>query len=90
MGMLAGLGTTVYYMCLTQPWLYSLTHAGLLTPDILKANIWWDIDPISAGLFGVPVAFAITIVVSLLTRPPGPHIDDLVDFIRFPQLKPPV
>ncbi len=90
MGMLAGIGTTVYYMCLTQPWLYSLTHAGMFTPEILKANIWWDIDPISAGLFGVPAAFVTTIVVSLLTRPPGQHIDDLVDFIRYPQLKPPL
>jgi cation/acetate symporter len=86
-GMLAGLGTTLYYMCQTQPWLYSLTHRGLLTVDVLKNNIWWDIEPISAGLFGVPVAFAVTIGVSLLTKPPADHISDFVDFVRFPNLK---
>ena len=85
-GMLAGLGITLYYMCQTQPWLYSLTHTGLLTVDILKNNTWWDIEPISAGLFGVPVAFAVTIGVSLVTKPPAEHIADFVDFVRFPNL----
>ena len=86
-GMLSGLGMTLYYMCQTQPWLYSLTHGGPLTADTLNNNIWWDIEPISAGLFGVPVAFAVTIAVSLLTRPPGAHIHDFVEFVRTPNLK---
>ncbi len=86
LGMLAGLGTTFYYMCQTQPWLYSLTHNGSLTPEILKANIWWDIQPISAGLFGVPAAFIVTIVVSLLTKAPGRDIQELVEHVRYPSL----
>ena len=86
-GMLAGLGTTLFYMCQTQPWLYSLTHSGPLTAEILKSNIWWDIEPISAGLFGVPVAFAITISVSLLTPAPSKQVNELIDFIRIPNLK---
>ena len=86
LGMLAGLGVTFYYMCQTQPWLYSLTHNGPLTPEILKANIWWDIQPISAGLFGVPAAFIVTIVVSLLTKAPGRDIQELVEHVRYPSL----
>ena len=86
-GMLAGLGTTFYYMCQTQPWLYALTHSAPLTAEILKSNIWWDIEPISAGLFGVPVAFAVTIGVSLLTPAPSREVDQLIDFIRIPNLK---
>ena len=86
-GMLAGLGTTFYYMCQTQPWLYALTHSAPLTAEILKSNIWWDIEPISAGLFGVPVAFAVTIGVSLLTPAPSRQVDELIDFIRIPNLK---
>ena len=86
-GMLAGLCTTLYYMCQTQPWLYALTHSAPLTAEILKSNLWWDIDPISAGLFGVPVAFAITIGVSLLTPAPSRQVDELIDFIRIPNLK---
>ena len=86
-GMLAGLGTTFYYMCQTQPLLYALTHSAPLTAEILKSNIWWDIEPISAGLFGVPVAFAVTIGVSLLTPAPKREVDELIDFIRIPNLK---
>jgi cation/acetate symporter len=86
LGMIAGLGTTVYYMCTTQPWLYALTHSGPLTPEILKANMWWDISPISAGLFGVPVAFIVIIVVSLLTKAPGRDIQELVEHVRYPSL----
>ena len=86
-GMLAGLGTTFYYMCQTQPWLHGLTHSARLTAEILKSNIWWDIEPMSAGLFGVPVAFAFTIGVSLLTPAPSREVDELIDFIRIPNLK---
>ncbi len=87
LGMLAGLGVTFYYMITTQPWLYKLTHGGsALTPEILKANTWWDIAPISAGLFGVPVGFAVIIIVSMLTKAPGKEIQDLVEHVRFPSL----
>lgn len=87
LGMLAGLGVTFYYMVTTQPWLYKLTHGGAsITPEILKANTWWDIAPISAGLFGVPVGFAVIIIVSLLTKAPGKEIQDLVEHVRFPSL----
>jgi len=87
LGMVAGLGVTFYYMMTTQPWLYKLTHSGAaLTPEILKANTWWDIAPISAGLFGVPLGFAVIIIVSLLTKAPGKEIQELVEHVRYPSL----
>lgn len=87
LGMIAGLGITFYYMITTQPWLYRLTHGGSpLTPEILKANTWWDISAISAGLFGVPLGFAVIIIVSLLTKAPGKDIQELVEHVRFPSL----
>ena len=87
LGMMAGLGTTFYYMVTTQPWLYKLTHSGMaLTPEVLKANTWWDISPISAGLFGVPLGFLVIIVVSLLTKAPGKDIQELVEHVRYPSL----
>jgi len=87
LGMIAGLGTTFYYMMTTQPWLYKLTHSGAaLTPEILKANTWWDIAPISAGLFGVPLGFAVIIIVSLLTKAPGRDVQELVEHVRYPSL----
>ena len=86
LGMVAGLGVTMYYMVTTQPWLYKLTFGTAITPEILKANLWWDIAPISAGLFGVPLGFAVIIVVSLLTKNPPKEIQDLVEHVRYPSL----
>ena len=86
LGMIAGLGVTMYYMVTTQPWLYKLTFGTAITPEILKANLWWDIAPISAGLFGVPLGFAVIIVVSLLTKNPPKEIQDLVEHVRYPSL----
>jgi cation/acetate symporter len=86
LGMVAGLGVTFYYMITTQPWLYKLTHGAAITPEIVKANTWWDIAPISAGLFGVPLGFAVIIIVSLLTKAPGRDIQELVEHVRYPSL----
>lgn len=83
-GMVAGLGTTLYYMCQTQAWLYSLTHSTAPSAMVLQGNYWFDIEPISAGLFGVPVAFLTTVLVSLTTPAPSKEAMQLVDYIRFP------
>ena len=81
LGMIAGLGITFYYMLVNQPWLRATFG---ITRSI---SLWWDIDPISAGLFGVPLGFAVIIVVSLVTPRPGPQSLDLVERIRYPDLK---
>ena len=80
LGMVAGLLTTAYYMVSTQPWLRSVF--GVTSP----VRLWWDIQPISAGLFGVPVGFAVIVLVSLVTRRPGPETEQLVEYIRYPRL----
>jgi cation/acetate symporter len=81
MGMMAGLGVTTYYMVINQPWLRDTF--GIVSP----VQLWWGIDPISAGLFGVPVGFAVIILVSLITKPPTQDIQAFVDYIRYPDLK---
>ena len=80
LGMVAGLGTTLYYMTLTQPWMRSLFNVSR------PIELWWGIQPISAGVFGVPVGFAVIIVVSLLTKRPDPAILELVEYVRYPRL----
>ncbi len=83
LGMLAGLGITAYYMIMTQPWLRGVF--GVTTP-IAEAK-WWDIEPISAGLFGVPLGFAVIIIVSLLTPAPDRATQELVEHVRYPNLE---
>jgi cation/acetate symporter len=84
LGMIAGLGTTFYYMVTTQPWLRGIF--GVTSP--IADNIWWGIQPISAGVFGVPVGFIVIIVVSMLTPAPGREVQELVEHVRYPSLKP--
>jgi cation/acetate symporter len=84
LGMIAGLGTTFYYMATTQPWMRGIF--GVTSP--IADNIWWGIQPISAGLFGVPVGFVVIIIVSLLTGQPSKETQELVEHVRYPDLKP--
>ena len=80
-GMIGGLGTTFYYMVTTQPWLRGVF--GVTSP----IELWYGILPISAGVFGVPLGFALIIGVSLLTPAPRKEIQDLVDHVRYPTLR---
>jgi cation/acetate symporter len=83
LGMLAGTGITFYYMCITQPWLRSVFGVK----GTIAENTWWDISPISAGTFGVPLGFAVIIIVSLLTPAPDRETQELVDHVRYPVLE---
>jgi cation/acetate symporter len=81
LGMMAGLGTTFYYMVTTQPWMRGIF--GITSP----VELWWGIQPISAGLFGVPVGFAVIFIVSLLTPAPRKDTQELVEHVRYPDLR---
>jgi cation/acetate symporter len=70
-------------MATTQPWLRGMF--GVTSP--IADNIWWGISPISAGLFGVPIGFIVIIVVSLITRAPSQATQELVEHVRYPDLK---
>jgi cation/acetate symporter len=83
LGMAAGLGITFYYMATTQVWLRSLF--GVTSP--IADNMWFGINPISAGVFGVPLGFAVIIIVSLFTAAPSKKVQELIDHVRYPHLK---
>ena len=65
-GMLAGLGIAVYYMLSHVPAMRA--WAGWLLAD----SLWFGIQPISAGVFGVPTGLVVAAVVSRITRPAPP------------------
>ncbi|MEN2978911.1 cation acetate symporter [Tistrella bauzanensis] len=71
-GMLAGLGVCLLYLAGTQ-W-YGM-------------GLWFGVKNISAGLFGIPVGFAVTYVVSLMTREPSQDMQDFVEFVRVPSAR---
>ncbi|MCP5264749.1 MAG: cation acetate symporter [Burkholderiaceae bacterium] len=83
-GMIAGFLTSFYYMSITHPALREFIH-GIARSEPITSR-WWDIEPISAGVFGVPVGFATIIAVSLLTPRPAASTLAMVEEIRYPNL----
>ena len=70
-GMLAGLGTTLYY-------LFGVKFYGM--------EKWFGISDLSAGVFGLAAGFLVIILVSLVTRPPDTRTRALIDEVRFPDI----
>lgn len=62
LGMLGGLGVSLGYMLVNTT--LARTWLGWTASDTL----WWGIQPLSAGVFGVPVGFLLIILTSLLDR----------------------
>jgi len=75
LGMALGLGVCAYYMYLTYPFF------GVNAPK------WWDINPISAGTFGIPAGFLGIIIGSLISPAPSKEITEMVDHVRYPSLE---
>ena len=68
-GMLVGLVVTIYYMVINQPWVRN--YLGLNMD-----GLWWGIQPISAGVFGVAAGIVTTVILTLLTRPNAHAFDN--------------
>jgi cation/acetate symporter len=81
LGIAAGLGITIYYMVVNHPWMRTLFG---VTQDV---NLWWGIQPISAGVFGVPLGFLVIVLVSLVTPAPKKETQELVEHVRYPNLR---
>jgi cation/acetate symporter len=60
-GMLAGVGVTVYYMAIN-----AVTVRTAL--GLEGSGLWFGIQPVSAGIFGVLAGFAVTVLLSLFTH----------------------
>ena len=69
-GMLAGFGVCLFYLIGTQ---------------YFDMPLWFGVRNISCGLFGIPVAFLVTYVVSLMTPAPSAEMQAFIDDIRVPK-----
>ena len=77
-GMAAGLALTCYYMIQNEAWMRGVF--GITAP----VSLWFGIQPLSAGAFGVPLGFAVIVLVSLATPRPGVEMRSFVQTIRSP------
>ena len=66
----------------------ALANANADTPAGLASKVgWFNVNNISAALFGLPVGFAVMIIVSLMTPAPSKEMQDFIDEIRRPRGK---
>ena len=77
-GMLAGLFVSLYYILRVE----SARLPGLVVGEPMEA--WFGIQSIAAGAFGVPVGFAVIVMVSLLTKSPSAETQEFVENVRYP------
>jgi cation/acetate symporter len=77
-GMAFGLAVTLYYLVRNEPWLRGVFHVAA------PVELWWGILPVSAGAFGVPLGFAVCVLVSLLTPAPAAPMRQFVRELRQP------
>ncbi|NRT57172.1 VC_2705 family sodium/solute symporter [Sphaerotilus uruguayifluvii] len=80
LGMITGLLVCVYYMVTNHEVLRRLF--GIARP--LADCSWWGIDPVAAGVFGAPAGAAVLVLASLLSAPPGPQEQAVIDRLRRP------
>ncbi|MDQ3188444.1 MAG: cation acetate symporter [Pseudomonadota bacterium] len=78
-GMVVGLTVCIYYMMRTYPF---FTNMG-----VPKMDLWFGLNPIAAGVFGLPAGLITIIIVSLLTPEPDRQTQELVEHVRYPHLK---
>jgi cation/acetate symporter len=84
LGMLSGIGVTFYYMITNQVWLREVFFG--IPRSVPVTGEWFEISAISAGLFGVPLGFAVIFIVSLITPAPSRQVQDMVSQVRYPDL----
>jgi cation/acetate symporter len=78
--MLAGAGLCLWYMARNLAGPRAFFGLGEAAADLR----WFGIDPVAAGVFGVPVGCMVLVLVSLLTRPPAPEERAVAERLRQP------
>ena len=72
-GMLSGFTVCMYYII--------STHKTFG----IQNDLWFGVNTISAGAFGIPVSFIMIIVVSLMTAAPNRDVQRMVEEVRIPR-----
>lgn len=77
LGMLAGITFTASY----------IIYFKFMNPATynVAANWLWGISPEGIGTIGMCINFAVMIIVSMLTKEPPKHVQDMVESLRYPR-----
>ena len=90
-GIIAGFGLCMFFLIGTEfygPWIKS-TLSWMGTIDIVKIRgrdvaYIWGINNISVGIFGIPTAFLVMLIVGYISKPASREMQDFIDSIRVP------
>ena len=80
-GMLSGAALCLWYMARNFAGPRAMFGLGEADADLR----WFGIDPVAAGVFGVPLGCAVLVLVSLLTRAPAPAEQAMAEALRQPE-----
>ncbi|MDT7835435.1 sodium:solute symporter family protein [Aquabacterium sp. OR-4] len=83
-GMLAGVAMTLWYMLRNLPGPREWWGQWMGLAGAANDGRWFGIDPMAAGVFGVPVGCAVLVLASLLGRRPDDEGQALVDELHRP------
>ena len=65
--------------------LQAARDAAAWTKFYKTETTWFDVNNIAAGLYGIPVSFLVTILVSLMTAAPSREMQGFIEQIRTPR-----
>ena len=80
-GMLSGAALCLWYMARNFAGPRAMFGLGEADADLR----WFGIDPVAAGVFGVPLGCTVLVLVSLLTRAPAPAEQAMAESLRQPE-----
>ena len=80
-GMLSGAALCLWYMARNFAGPRAMFGLGEADADLR----WFGIDPVAAGVFGVPLGCTVLVLVSLLTRAPAPAEQAMAEALRQPE-----
>ena len=62
LSMVSGLAVTLYYILINHPWVQMRLNLQA------SQTLWWGLDPVSAGVFGVPLGLLLGVLGSKLSK----------------------
>jgi cation/acetate symporter len=88
-GIIAGFGACMFFLVTTEfygPWLKSVLGDAMQIVNVRGREVAypWGINNISVGIFGIPTAFIVQILVGYFTRPASHEMQEFIESIRVP------
>lgn len=88
-GVAAGFGACMFFLISTEfygPWLKSVLGDSMQIVSIRGRQVAypWGINNISVGIFGIPLAFVVQLIVGMVAKPATAEMQEFIESIRVP------